>query len=55
MIVTSAPINPNMLMPLKSPNTIDTTSIPAEMVKIDDKSAMSRMCDQPGVVGEKES
>jgi hypothetical protein len=34
---------------------MDTTSIAPEMVKIDDKSAMRRKCDQPGVVGEKDS
>lgn len=34
---------------------IETIIITLEMVKIDDKSAMRRKCDQPGVVGEKDN
>jgi hypothetical protein len=44
-----------MFRPLKSPKTIDTIIITLEMVKIDDKSAMRRKCDQPGVVGENDN
>lgn len=45
----------NILMPLKSPKTIETMIITAEMEKIEDNSAMSRKWDQPGVVGENDS
>ena len=52
---TSAPIKANMLIPLKSPKTMDTIIITPEMVNIDDNKAMSLKCDQPGVVGEKDN
>lgn len=42
-------------MPLKSPNTIDTIIITADIVNIDDSKVMSRKWDQPGVVGENDS
>lgn len=44
-----------MLMPLKSPNTIETIIIIPEMVKIDESNAIRRKCDHPGVVGENDS
>lgn len=53
--LTSAPKKDAMLMPLKSPKTIDTMIMTTEMEKIDERRAMSRKCDQPGVVGENES
>lgn len=42
-------------MPLKSPKIIDTIIIIPDMVNIDESNAINRKCDQPGVVGEKES
>jgi hypothetical protein len=42
-------------MPLKSPKIIETIIIIPDMVKIDERSAISRKCDHPGVVGENDS
>lgn len=48
-------MNANMLNPLNSPNAIDTIIIAPERVKMEDKRAMTRKCDQPGVVGENDN
>lgn len=53
--LTSAPIKANMLIPLKSPKKTEAINIAPEMVKMDDRSAISRKCDQPGVVGENDN
>jgi hypothetical protein len=52
---TSAPINAHILIPLKSPQITDTIIIKPDIVKIEESKAISRKCDHPGVVGEKES
>lgn len=52
---TSAPIKAHMLMPLKRPKMIETIIMMPDMVKIDESNAIKRKCDQPGVVGEKDS
>jgi len=53
--LTSAPIKANVLMPLNKPKNTETISIPPATVKIDESNAISRKCDHPGVVGEKDS
>jgi hypothetical protein len=42
-------------MPLKHPKMIDTIIIIPEIIKIEESKAISRKCDHPRVVGEKES
>lgn len=44
-----------MLMPLKIPKMIETIIIIPDMTKMDDSNKISRKCDHPGVVGEKDS
>lgn len=54
-VLTSAPIKAHMLMPLKSPNMIETIIMIPDIVKIEESNAIRRKCDQPGVVGENDS
>lgn len=54
-MLTSAAIKANVLMPLKNPMKIETMIMNPEIVRIADKSAISRKCDHRAVVGEKES
>jgi hypothetical protein len=54
--LTSADIKAKVFQPpLNMPTPIEIINIKPESVRIDESRAISRKCDQPGVVGEKES
>lgn len=53
--LTSAAINANVLRPPKNPTQMQMMNMKPDSVRMDESRPTRRMCDQPGVVGEKES